>query len=285
MAVPGRPGQGVRGDSAPRADHRHRRPERTGALDLAGRRAVDRAQLEVACRAFVGRIKQVPPMYSAVHHQGQRLYELARQGIEVRARAARGRHPRPRRRGGRRRVRTAVHRVRQGYVHPRAGRRPRRRAGLRRARSSASSARGWGRSRSTTPYRGTRCRPRRRPTLWARVQPAAATLAGWPAVRLDARAHRAVRARSGGRGGAARCRPTGRSFACTRPTGACSASGRWRWADDRPGRCGSFMQIVRGLESFPPDARPSVVALGTFDGVHLGHRAILGTAVTRARAA
>jgi len=45
------------------------------------------------------------------------------------------------------------------------------------------------------------------------------------------------------------------------------------------------MQIVRGLESFPPDARPSVVALGTFDGVHLGHRAILGTAVTRARAA
>jgi riboflavin kinase / FMN adenylyltransferase len=45
------------------------------------------------------------------------------------------------------------------------------------------------------------------------------------------------------------------------------------------------MQIVRGLESFPPDARPSVVALGTFDGVHLGHRAILGTAVTHAREA
>ena len=41
------------------------------------------ARLEDACRAFVGRIKQVPPMYSAVHHQGRRLYELARAGIEV----------------------------------------------------------------------------------------------------------------------------------------------------------------------------------------------------------
>src|SRR6266851_3921051 len=44
------------------------------------------------------------------------------------------------------------------------------------------------------------------------------------------------------------------------------------------------MRIVRTLESFPPDARPSVIALGVFDGVHLGHRAILETAVARARA-
>jgi riboflavin kinase / FMN adenylyltransferase len=43
------------------------------------------------------------------------------------------------------------------------------------------------------------------------------------------------------------------------------------------------MQIVRGLESFPPDSGPSAVALGAFDGIHLGHRAILGTAVTQAR--
>ena len=42
------------------------------------------------------------------------------------------------------------------------------------------------------------------------------------------------------------------------------------------------MRIVRTLESFPPDARPSVVALGVFDGVHLGHRAILDTAVAPA---
>jgi riboflavin kinase/FMN adenylyltransferase len=44
------------------------------------------------------------------------------------------------------------------------------------------------------------------------------------------------------------------------------------------------MRIVRGLESYRPDAQPSAVALGVFDGVHLAHRAILGTAVSRARA-
>ena len=43
------------------------------------------------------------------------------------------------------------------------------------------------------------------------------------------------------------------------------------------------MRIVQGLESYPPDAGPSVVALGAFDGIHLGHRAILGTAVERGR--
>jgi riboflavin kinase/FMN adenylyltransferase len=44
------------------------------------------------------------------------------------------------------------------------------------------------------------------------------------------------------------------------------------------------MRIVQGLESYPPDALPSIVALGVFDGIHLGHRAILGTAVARGKA-
>jgi riboflavin kinase / FMN adenylyltransferase len=44
------------------------------------------------------------------------------------------------------------------------------------------------------------------------------------------------------------------------------------------------MQIVRGLDQYPPDAPPSVVAQGTFDGIHLGHQAVIRTAVERARA-
>lgn len=46
------------------------------------------AQLETALTQFRGEIKQVPPMYSAIKRQGQPLYKLARQGIEV-ERAAR----------------------------------------------------------------------------------------------------------------------------------------------------------------------------------------------------
>ncbi|HVK05715.1 MAG TPA: tRNA pseudouridine(55) synthase TruB [Armatimonadaceae bacterium] len=39
--------------------------------------------LRAALPGFVGEIPQVPPMVSAVHHQGRRLYELAREGVTV----------------------------------------------------------------------------------------------------------------------------------------------------------------------------------------------------------
>ncbi len=41
------------------------------------------ADIEKTLEFFRGEILQVPPMYSAVNYQGRRLYELARQGIEV----------------------------------------------------------------------------------------------------------------------------------------------------------------------------------------------------------
>lgn len=42
-----------------------------------------RDDLERVCQSFVGVVTQIPPMFSAVHHGGRRLYELARQGVEV----------------------------------------------------------------------------------------------------------------------------------------------------------------------------------------------------------
>jgi tRNA pseudouridine55 synthase len=36
-----------------------------------------------ACRKFVGVINQIPPMYSALKHEGRALYEYAREGVEI----------------------------------------------------------------------------------------------------------------------------------------------------------------------------------------------------------
>ncbi len=49
---------------------------------------VNEASVRAACAAFVGPIEQVPPMYSALKHNGRALYEYAREGIEI-ERAAR----------------------------------------------------------------------------------------------------------------------------------------------------------------------------------------------------
>ncbi len=41
------------------------------------------AQIDASLRQFVGEIWQIPPMYSALKHNGQRLYKLAQQGLQV----------------------------------------------------------------------------------------------------------------------------------------------------------------------------------------------------------
>ncbi len=64
--------------------------ERTATGDAEGevieQRPVDNItgeQLRVVLDEFLGEIEQVPPMYSALKHKGERLYKLARQGVEV----------------------------------------------------------------------------------------------------------------------------------------------------------------------------------------------------------
>lgn len=45
--------------------------------------AFSQADLEAVLPKFMGAIQQRPPMVSAVHHQGKRLYELAREGVII----------------------------------------------------------------------------------------------------------------------------------------------------------------------------------------------------------
>lgn len=40
-------------------------------------------QFQSSCEAFIGDIKQIPPMYSAIKYQGRSLYDYARSGIEI----------------------------------------------------------------------------------------------------------------------------------------------------------------------------------------------------------
>lgn len=65
----------------------------TDTLDITGKvletREVNATaeQVREKIKDFVGDISQLPPMYSAVSINGQRLYDLARQGIEVERKA------------------------------------------------------------------------------------------------------------------------------------------------------------------------------------------------------
>jgi tRNA pseudouridine55 synthase len=64
--------------------------ERSDTLDTEGEvvagsdaSAVTAAEVQATAARFVGDIEQVPPMHSAVRHEGKHLYELARSGQEV----------------------------------------------------------------------------------------------------------------------------------------------------------------------------------------------------------
>ena len=65
----------------------------TDTLDITGKVLETREvnvtaeQVREKIKDFVGDISQLPPMYSAVSVNGQRLYDLARQGIEVERKA------------------------------------------------------------------------------------------------------------------------------------------------------------------------------------------------------
>lgn len=69
---------GVRTDSA---DSQGEVIERRSAA------AIEREDVLAAMEAFRGDIKQTPPMYSALKHNGKPLYKLAREGIEVERKA------------------------------------------------------------------------------------------------------------------------------------------------------------------------------------------------------
>ena len=43
----------------------------------------DENTFQAACQAFLGEIQQIPPMYSALKHQGRALYDYARRGIHI----------------------------------------------------------------------------------------------------------------------------------------------------------------------------------------------------------
>ena len=63
--------------------------KRTDTLDIEGdvleERAVNVTEQEIrdVIDTFIGEIDQIPPMYSAIKKNGKKLYELARQGIEI----------------------------------------------------------------------------------------------------------------------------------------------------------------------------------------------------------
>jgi len=44
---------------------------------------VTQAQFAAVCQQFLGEVSQIPPMYSALKHEGKALYEYAREGVDI----------------------------------------------------------------------------------------------------------------------------------------------------------------------------------------------------------
>lgn len=57
--------------------------DRTGKETARSERKATESEIQSLLPQFTGEIWQIPPMYSAVSVKGRRLYELARQGIEI----------------------------------------------------------------------------------------------------------------------------------------------------------------------------------------------------------
>ena len=55
----------------------------TGNILTTSENIPDSYGVKAVCREFVGNLKQIPPMYSALKVNGQKLYDLARQGVTV----------------------------------------------------------------------------------------------------------------------------------------------------------------------------------------------------------
>lgn len=54
-----------------------------GEVVATGRADISAEDFQTACQALTGSIRQVPPMFSALKHEGRPLYEYARKGIVI----------------------------------------------------------------------------------------------------------------------------------------------------------------------------------------------------------
>ena len=54
-----------------------------GEVVASGRSDVSATEFQAACTALTGAVRQVPPMFSALKHEGRPLYEYARKGIVI----------------------------------------------------------------------------------------------------------------------------------------------------------------------------------------------------------